>query len=262
MAKVYHLDLDRRDLKGAKTALLPGDPERSPLIAEAVSRAYNTGYAVLASKREFTTCLSEALGMKVLITSTGIGGPSASIAVDELARLGVTTFIRVGTTGAIQDHIKTGDCVITTGSVRLDGASRHYAPVEYPAVADFSVVASLIRGAAKAGVKYHLGVSASSDTFYPGEERADSFMKYRLRALRGSTREWRALHVLNYEMESSTILTLTSAMGLRGGCITGVVNKGSTGNITREALRAGEGNAIKAAVAALEFVEENGTLPF
>ncbi|HBG46491.1 MAG TPA: uridine phosphorylase [Deltaproteobacteria bacterium] len=255
MARVYHLDLDKKAIKGAKIALLPGDPKRSAVIAGAISKAYGARFAMIASKREFTTCLTEAMGQKVLVASTGIGGPSASIAVDELAQLGVTTFLRVGTTGAIQNGVKNGDCVITTGSVRLDGASTHYAPIEFPAVADFSVVASLISGARKAGVRFHLGITASSDTFYPGEERTDAFMKYKLRRFRGATAEWRALHVLNYEMESSTILTMTSAMGLRGGCITGVVNKGSTGKITPEALRIGEDSAVRAAVAALEFLK-------
>lgn len=254
MPKAYHLDLDRKDLKGAEVALLPGDPQRVPVIAEAVSNAYGSGYSLLASKREFTTCLTRVMGKKVLVTSTGIGGPSTSIAIDELAQLGVRTFIRVGTTGAIQERIKNGDCVITTGSVRLDGASTHYAPIEYPAVADFPLAAALVKGAKKAGVKFHLGITASSDTFYPGEERADSFMRYKLRRFRGATVEWRALNVLNYEMESSTLLTVTSALGLRGACITGVVNRGGTGKITPSALKTGTESAVKAAVAALEFV--------
>ncbi len=254
MAKAYHLDLSRHDLMGAKIALLPGDPERSPLIARAISKAYGSSSSVLASKREFTTCITEVMGSRVLVTSTGIGGPSTSIAIDELAQLGIRTFIRVGTTGAIQAHIKNGNCVITTGSVRLDGASTHYAPIEYPAVADFSLVAALVKGANKAGVRYHLGITASSDTFYPGEERTDSFMKYKLRRFRGATVELRALNVLNYEMESSTLLTVTSALGLKGACITGVVNRGSIGRITPAALKTGTESAIKAAVAALGFV--------
>ncbi|MFQ5465969.1 MAG: uridine phosphorylase, partial [Thermodesulfobacteriota bacterium] len=143
---------------------------------------------------------------------------------------------------------------ITTGSVRLDGASTHYAPIEFPAVADHGVVEALIKGAERAGVRYHLGVTASSDTFYPGEERADSFRKYNLRSLRGATEEWRRLGVLNYEMESATLLTMTASMGLAGGCVTGVVNRGSTGRITKTSLKKGEEAAVKAAVAALEFM--------
>ena len=154
-------------------------------------------------------------GEKLLITSTGIGGPSMSIVIDELAQLGIQTFIRVGTTGAIQDYIDIGDVIITSGSVRLDGASTHYAPIEYPAVAYYEALNALVEGAKKVKVKYHVGITASSDTFYPGEERKDSFAKYVLRRFQGATKEWQKLHVLNYEMESSTVLTLTSSMGLK-----------------------------------------------
>ena len=137
----------------------------------------------------------------------------------------------------------------------LDGASTHYAPIEYPAVADFPVVSALIKGASKAGVRCHTGVTASSDTFYPGEERTDSYTGYVLRCFQGATKEWRALNVLNYEMESSTVLTLTASMGLRGGCVTGVVNRGSTGRISKGSLKAGEENAVKTIVASLEFLD-------
>ncbi|MDN3512917.1 MAG: uridine phosphorylase [Candidatus Brocadia sp.] len=252
MNSVYHLDLDNEKIHGAKIALLPGDPFRSQVIAEAISGIYGTGNKKLAWKREFCTYLAEIKGKQVLITSTGIGGPSASIAIDELAQLGIDTFIRVGTTGAIQEYINTGDAIITSGSVRLDGASTHYAPIEYPAVAHYEILNALIDGAKKTMVRYHVGITASSDTFYPGEERYDSFTKYVLKRFQGATKEWQKLHVLNYEMESSTVLTLTASMGLRGGCITGVVNRGSTGKITQENLKAGEENAIRVAIAAVE----------
>lgn len=258
MANVYHLDINKKIIRGALVALLPGDPGRVETIANQVSKTFGSPSVKLASKREFTTFLTVAREKSVLVTSTGIGGPSTSIAVDELARLGVTTFIRVGTTGAIQDYVKNGDCVITTGSVRLDGASTHYAPVEYPAVADHGVVSALISGAKKAGIAFHTGVTASSDTFYPGEERTDSFRKYVLRRFKGATAELKALHVLNYEMESSTLLTMTASMGLKGGCVTGVVNRGGVGGITKEALKKGEENAIKTAVGALEHIVSEG----
>lgn len=254
MGKVYHLDLEKKDIQGAELVLMPGDPARSPLIAAAVADAYGSSFDIIASKREFTTCLTEVMGKKILVTSTGIGGPSTSITVDELAQLGVKTFVRVGTTGAIQDNILDGDCVITTAAVRLDGASTHYAPLEYPAVASFSVVSALVEGAKKSGVKSHLGITASSDTFYPGEERTDAYMRYKLRRFRGATEEWRALNVLNYEMEAATLLTMSSAFGLKGGCVTGVVNRGSTGRITAETLNAGQASAIKLAVAAIPFL--------
>lgn len=258
MAQTSHLDLDKKNLAGATVALLPGDPARSETIARRISDEFGGGFAFLASKREFVTHCARIGRKNVIVTSTGIGGPSASIAVEELARLGVKTFIRVGTTGAIQPGISSGDCIITTGSVRLDGASNHYAPIEYPAVADHRVVEALINGAKKAGVKSHTGVTASSATFYPGEERRDSYRKYILRGFKGLTEELRALNVLNFEMESATILTMTASMGLQGGCVTGVVNRASLGRITPKALKLGEDNAIKAAVYGVEWIINNG----
>jgi uridine phosphorylase len=186
------------------------------------------------------------------VTSTGIGGPSASIAIDELAQLGVRTFLRVGTTGAIQADIDIGTVIITTGAVRLDGASTHYAPIEYPAVAHPDVVQAAAEAAAALGVPFRTGVSASTDTFYPGQERYDSYSGYVPRHFKGITEEWRQLHVLNYEMESSTVLTLTAAMGLRGGCVAGVVvNRARSENVTKADLETGESNAVRVAVAAV-----------
>lgn len=249
--KAYHLNISRAQLGNAQIALLPGDPGRVDVIAGAIAKRSGAPVLTLASNREFTTCLTEISGKRIVVTSTGIGGPSACIAIDELAQLGIRTFIRVGTTGAIQNRIRTGDCIITTGAVRLDGASTHYAPIEFPAVAHHEIVAALIEGAKKAGVRFHAGISASTDAFYPGEERKDSFQRHILRRLRGLTDELRGLNVLNYEMESSAVLTLTAAMGLKGGCITGVVNRGSTGRITKESLKKGEEAVIKAVVCAV-----------
>lgn len=258
MKNVYHLDLNAEKIQGAKIVLLPGDPFRSQTIAETVARTYKTDCVKLAWKREFCTYLTGIKNQKILVTSTGIGGPSTSIAIDELAQLGVTTFIRVGTTRAIQEYIDIGDVIITSGSVRLDGASTHYAPIEYPAVAHHEVLNALISGAKKINTRYHVGVTVSSDTFYSGEERQDSFNKYILRRFQGSTAEWQKLHVLNYEMESSTVLTLTASMGLRGGCVTGVVNKQNMQDISAESLKAGEETVVHVAAAALDYVSTIG----
>src|SRR5512143_678853 len=124
---VYHLDVDAGAIEGATIALVPGDPGRVPHLA---GQAPFDGGREIACKREYRTWIAYMRGTPVLVTSTGIGGPSASIAIDELAQLGVRTFIRVGTTGAIQRRVNVGDVVITTGAVRLDGASTHYAPIE------------------------------------------------------------------------------------------------------------------------------------
>ena len=248
MSRAYHLDLSERLTGQAAHAFLPGDPDRVASIA----RAFDPDAKRIASRREFTTFLGRLQGLPVLVTSTGIGGPSTSIAVEELARLGVRTFLRVGSTGAIQSQVGVGDVVITTGSVRLDGASDHYAPLEYPAVADHAVVQALVQAAHDTGHRAHVGITASSATFYPGEERGDSFGGYVLRRFQGATDEWRQLNVLNYEMESATLLTMCAALGLRAGCVTGVVNQaGGEEPIAEEDLARGEAAAIEVAVAAM-----------
>ncbi len=256
---VYHLDLDEKKIKGAEYSLLPGDPFRSEVIAEEISKTYGTKREELAWKREYRTYLAEIAGAKVLITSTGIGGPSTAIAIDELAQLGVKTFLRVGTTGAIQPYINVEDVIISSGAVRLDGASTHYAPIEYPAVAHPDVLFALIESAKALQPnlknRYHIGISVSSDTFYPGQERYDSFFKYVPRRFQGITEEWRRLNALNYEMETATVLTLCSALGLRGGSVTGVVvSRTKEEKINEKDLKLGEKNAIKVAIKAMEIV--------
>lgn len=258
MGKMYHIDLDEEAIHGAKVVLMPGDPFRVESIAMEIAAMYGTECRKLTWHREYCTWIAEIKGSKVLVTSTGIGGPSTAIAVEELARLGVKTFVRVGTTGAIQDHLKIGDLIITTGAVRLDGASKDYAPIEYPAVANHDVVTALIEGAKAANVGFHIGITASSDTFYPGEERSDTYSGYVLKRLKGSTEEWSRLNVLNYEMEAATLFTMTSALGLKGGCITAAINiRGIEGeHVTEEALKRGEENLIKASVEALKGLIE------
>jgi uridine phosphorylase len=139
---VFHLGLTKNDLQGATLAIVPGDPERVEKIAALMDKPVK-----LASHREFTSWRAELDGKPVIVCSTGIGGPSTSIAVEELAQLGVRTFLRIGTTGAIQPHINVGDVLVTTASVRLDGASLHFAPMEFPAVADFACTTALVEAA-------------------------------------------------------------------------------------------------------------------
>lgn len=219
MAKhVFHLGITDEDLQGATLAIIPGDPERVARIAGLLANARH-----LASKREFTSWLGELDGKAVVVCSTGIGGPSTSIAVEELAQLGVTTFLRIGTTGAIQSHIKVGDMIVTQGSVRLDGASSHFAPLEFPAVADFDCTCALVDAARELGLEPHVGITASSDTFYPGQERYDTHSARMLRKFQGSMKEWQSMGVLNYEMESATLFTMCSSQGLKAGCVAGVI---------------------------------------
>jgi uridine phosphorylase len=167
----------------------------------------------------------------------------------------------VGTTGAIQEDMAVGDVVVTTASVRLDGASRHYAPLEYPAVAHLEVVLALARAARELagtfGYRYHVGITASTDTFYQGQERSQGFDRYVPRHLRGMTAELRSLRVLNYEMESATLLTMAGAFGLRAGCVTGVINVRAHEEarpISREDLHRGQTHAIAVAVRAAELL--------
>lgn len=218
MSDVFHLDLTSADLQGATIAILPGDPARVQKIAEHLDRPQ-----AVASNREFTSWLGFAGDVPVIVCSTGIGGPSTSIAVEELAQLGVRTFLRAGTTGAIQDDIAVGDVIVTTGAVRLDGASHHFAPVEYPAVAHFDCAAALVAAADELGIARHVGITASSDTFYPGQERYDTVSGFVNRRFSGSRAEWEALHVLNYEMEGATLFTMCAANGWRAGMVAGVL---------------------------------------
>ena len=245
--KVYHLALDEDRIEGAKVALLPGDPDRVPRIA----RRLDPEARELAFHREYRSYLGYVQEKPVLVVSTGIGGPSTSIAVEELARLGVETFLRVGTCGGISPRVRVGDALIASGAVRLDGASPQYAPLEYPAVAHYEVLNALV-GAARSLQKPHrVGILASTATFYPGQERRDSFSGYVSRAFQGTLKEWQALNVLAYEMEAATLLTMASAFGLRAGCVAGVVvHRGRSERVSPQGLKRGEENAIAVAVEA------------
>jgi uridine phosphorylase len=250
MAEVFHLELTRDMLAGSTLAIMPGDPARSESIARQMDDP-----VFLASKREFTSWLGYLDGTPVVVCSTGIGGPSTSIALEELAQLGVRTFLRVGTTGAIQPGIEVADVVVTQASVRLDGASTHFAPIEYPAVSNFECTSALVAAAEQAGVTYHVGITASSDTFYPGQERYDTVSGRVLPRLRGSTDEWQSIGVLNYEMESATLLTMCASQGWRAGCVTGVlVNRHQQETPDEATIGAAESNAATVALAAARFL--------
>lgn len=213
--KFYHIMVGPGEV--AEYVLLPGDPARSDLIAKTWDEA-----KLIARHREFTTYTGKYKGVPISVTSTGIGGPSTAIAVEELLRAGANTFIRVGTTGAIQPHISIGDLIITIAAVRLDGTSRQYVIPEYPAYAHFEVINALIEAAETLGFNYWLGVTASTDSFYLGQGRP---------GYEGYTQSWsinlyedlRKAGVLNYEMESSTIFTLSSLYKARAGTVCAVI---------------------------------------
>ncbi|WP_461536268.1 uridine phosphorylase [Spongorhabdus nitratireducens] len=250
MSDVFHLGLVKADLQGAELAIVPGAPERVERIAKLMDRA-----EFLCSQREYTIWRAYIGDKAVIVCSTGIGGPSTSIAVEELAQLGIRTFLRVGTTGAIQNDINVGSVIVTTGSVRLDGASQHFAPLEYPAVADFNCTQALVSAVQQRGVEYRTGITASSDTFYPGQERYDTLRGHVIRKYQGSMEEWQQLGVLNYEMESATLLTMCAALGLKSGCVAGVIVNRTQQEIPNEELMANtESHAINIVVDAAKIL--------
>ena len=243
-SKQYHIQVGQGDV--GRYVILPGDPKRCKKIAE-----YFDDPVFVADNREYVTYTGTLDGVKVSVTSTGIGGPSTSIAVEELAQLGIRTFLRIGTTGAIQPHINVGDVLVTTASVRLDGASLHFAPLEFPAVADFECTTALVEAAKSIGATTHVGVTASSDTFYPGQERYDTYSGRVVRHFKGSMEEWQAMGVMNYEMESATLLTMCASQGLRAGMVAGViVNRTQQEIPNAETMKQTESHAVKIVVEA------------
>ncbi|MCX7668033.1 MAG: uridine phosphorylase, partial [Atribacterota bacterium] len=213
-----HLALREEDVRGVELVITPGDQARCAKVAALLGP-----FRVLAFHREFKSVLVSGQKGKVLVVSSGIGGASLSIMVEELARLGVKMFLRVGTCGAIQEHIAVGDLIVSEGAVRMDGVSEHYAPLSYPACADFTLVQYLKNACEDLKYRYHIGITCSSATFYPGQERYDTFTGYVLRNLRGSFNEWQKLGVLNYEMEVATLFTMARVFGLRAGAVCGVL---------------------------------------
>lgn len=222
---LYHVGFAAKDLQGARFAVLPGDPGRVRPLAEALG----TNCSFVASHREYTSWLTDVGDIRTLVCSTGMGGPSVAICLEELARMGVTHVIRFGTTGAIQSFIELGDVVISQAAVRLDGTSYQYAPAEFPAIASFKVTSALELAARNNGANFHTGISVSTDTFWPGQERYDSFTGYVPDRFKGSLAEWRQLGALNYEMETSALFVAAQCLGLKAGAVCGVVAKRTEG---------------------------------
>jgi uridine phosphorylase len=225
----YHIELSEGDLEGP--VLLPGDPERVDVIAECWEHAEE-----LADHREYRTIAGEYDGESIAATSTGIGSPSAAIAVEELARIGAESFLRVGSCGAIREHIDVGDLVITTGAVRQEGTSDEYVREEYPAIAHEEVVTALVTAAERLDYEYHLGVTCSTDSFYAGQARS-GFDGFRAAAAQEQLDELRSAGVLNFEMEASSILTLAGLYGLRAGAVCTVYANRVTGEFRTEGQR-------------------------
>ena len=214
----YHLAIDEGDI--APTVLLPGDPGRVPIIAALWDESRH-----VATNREYVTYTGTYKGAPISCTSTGIGAPSSSIAMEELARCGAKTFIRVGTCGTFQDEVNNGDIVIFDSAMRLEGASRRYAPIEFPAVAHHEVVAASIAAAEALGFPYHVGTTRSADTFYAGHpEPGSSFGGYWQSWWAGEFEDLHRLNIVGAEMEASLMFVLARVWRLRAGGVSVVLD--------------------------------------
>lgn len=213
MEKSYHIGFD--ESHGARYAILPGDPGRVELIAQ---RLNNPRFH--HQNREYTTWLGELEGEKVLVMSTGMGGPSTAIGVEELFRTGVDTFIRIGTCGGMQPEVVGGDIVVATGAIRMEGTTREYVPIEFPAVADIKVANALIGAADKLSLRYHAGVVQCKDSFYGQHDPDRMPVGYELN---NKWRAWIAAGCLASEMESAALFVVSSVLRARAGAVFSVV---------------------------------------
>ena len=203
----YHIQVAKDEV--GRYVILPGDPKRCVKIAQ-----YFDNPVLIADNREYITYTGTLDGVKVSVTSTGIGGPSASIAMEELYRCGADTFVRIGTCGGMQTEIKSGDIVIATAAVRMEGTSREYAPIEYPAVANLDVTNALVEAAKEKGFIYHTGVVQSKDSFYGQHEPETKPVSYELM---NKWEAWKRLGCLASEMESAALFVVASHLRVRAG---------------------------------------------
>ena len=205
--RLYHIHVAPGEV--GKYVILPGDPKRCAAIAK-----YFDDPVLIADNREYVTYTGYLDGEKVSVTSTGIGGPSASIAMEELVQCGADTFVRVGTCGGMDIKVKGGDIVVATGAVRMEGTSKEYAPIEFPAVANLDVINALVGSAKDLGVTYHTGVVECKDSFYGQHEPETKPVGYELL---NKWEAWLRLGCLASEMESAALFTVASYLRVRCG---------------------------------------------
>jgi len=218
MLPQYHVKLRPGDV--APYVLLPGDPGRVPFVAKFWDEAEK-----IAENREYVTYTGTYKRVPISCTSTGIGCPSTAIALEELARVGATTFIRIGTCGTFQEYVANGDIVIFDSAMRYDGASHLYAPPEFPAVASHEVVRACIEAGEQLDTVCHVGTTRSADTFYACHPRpGSSFNSFWQSNWREHFEDLKRLNVVAAEMEASIILVLARAWGLRAGGISVVID--------------------------------------
>jgi uridine phosphorylase len=248
-----HIRCDEGDI--GEFVLLPGDPGRVPVIADHLHDARH-----IATSREYTTYTGTLAGTRVSITSTGIGGPSAAIAIEELVQLGARTLIRIGTCGAMQPGVHIGDLVVATGAARDEGTSRQYAPVEFPAVASADVVQALHGAAATRNFTHHIGVVHTTDSYYAQHEPERIPIGGDL-AARHET--YRRLRVLCSEMETATVLVVGGAvLGARVGAVMAVAGNRQGGehlDSPKMIARRDQAvhNAITTAIGAVQLLAES-----
>lgn len=207
--KQYHVDLAPGDV--GRYVILPGDPKRCAKIAKFLDNA-----EFIADNREFVTYTGYLDGEKVSVTSTGIGGPSTAIAVQELYNCGADTFIRLGTCGGMQLNVKSGDIVIASGAIRAEGTTREYAPIEYPAVPDFDVLTALVNAGRKLNANIHVGVAQSKDSFYGQHSPHLMPVNYELE---NKWNAWLKMGCLASEMESATLFIVSNFLKARAGSL-------------------------------------------
>ena len=203
----YHLNIRKGDV--GRYVLLPGDPKRCEKIAK-----FFDDPVLVADSREYVTYTGYLDGEKVSVTSTGIGGPSASIAMEELVRCGADTFIRVGTCGGMDVNVKGGDIVVATGAVRMEGTSKEYAPIEFPAVANFDVANALVQAARNCGFQHHTGIVECKDAFYGQHEPETKPVSYELM---NKWEAWLRLGCKASEMESAALFVIANYLRVRCG---------------------------------------------
>ena len=213
-SRQYHIQVAKGEV--GRYVLMPGDPKRCAKIAK-----YFDDPVLIADNREYVTYTGTLDGVKVSVTSTGIGGPSASIAMEELYRCGADTFLRIGTCGGMQTEVKSGDVVIATGAIRMEGTSKEYAPIEYPAVADLDVTNALVAEAKD--YTYHTGVVQCKDAFYGQHEPEKMPVGYELI---NKWNAWKMMGCLASEMESAALFIVAGKLRVRAGsCFLVVANQ-------------------------------------
>ena len=247
IGKQFHIRCEKGDV--GRYVFLPGDPGRCEAIAAHFDDPIHIGM-----NREYNIYTGTLLGEKVSVCSTGIGGPSAAIAMEELHKIGADTFIRVGTTGGIALDVCSGDVVVATGAIRFEHTSWEYAPIEYPAVADFEVTTALVQAAKKLNKKTHTGIVQCKDSFYGQHDPARMPVSYELLQ---KWEAWKRLGVKSSEMESATLFVVADALGCRcGSCFHVVWNQEREAAGLDQNMSEDTSSAIEVGIEALKLLIE------